>query len=513
MAGRANVPMGRDQRLTLLALGAIAIAVGAGVVLLGSSSSTNSASFTDSPYPSGDASNSRRASGSIRGSTVSRLEPVWSVPIEAKGGPLGTHRATPVVVGGVAFSQDEDSDVQAIDLTSGEIVWERPFHLPASRPNGLAVAGGRAYGTTPTAAFALDSQTGDELWSTPLIEGGREMLRTAPAYHDGLVYVSSAPSKFAGGEVGVLWALDARTGRKVWSFATVPRSLWGRPSVNYGGGVSYAPAFDAEGSMYIGVGNPGPVPGNRRFPWGSSRPGPNLYTDSVVKLDARTGKVQWHFQVTPHSLCNWEVISPLIFPVGGRKLVIAGSGAGVVVALDGATGRLVWKRSVGLHNGHDDDGLIAMRGEYSELKTPITVYPGVLGGVSGPLASNGSTVFASVVNHATRLETQAGAREVGGYRGEIVALDAGSGAVRWKHKLSSPPYSPLTTVNDLVLATASAGVVYALDDETGREVWSAELPSAINAGLAVSGDTVLAPAGLELSPEDTPELVAYRLSG
>jgi hypothetical protein len=96
--------------------------------------------------------------------------------------------------------------------------------------------------------------------------------------------------------------------------------------------------------------------------------------------------------------------------------------------------------------------------------------------------------------------------EVGDYRGEIVALDAASGAIR-THKLSSAPYDPPTTVNDLVFATASA-----LDDETGREVGSTELPSGINAGLAVSGDTVLAPAGLELGPEETPELVAYRLS-
>lgn len=313
--------------------------------------------------------------------------------------------------------------------------------------------------------------------------------------------------------MGILWALDAKTGKKVWSFDTVPSELWGHRDVNFGGGMSFAPAFDGEGAMYIGVGSPGPVPGNERFPWGSSRPGPNIYTDSVVKLNAKTGKLQWYYQVTPHAICSWPVISPTLVNVGGRRLVIAGSVAGVVVALDSRTGQLVWRRSVGIHNGYDNDGLIAMRGEFSKLKVPRTVYPGRLGGVAAPLASNGTAVFASVINHATRLESQVAASEVGPYKGEIVALDAATGAIRWTHEFSSAPFGPPTTVNDLVLATASEGLVYALDDKTGREVWSAELPAGINAGLAVSGDTLLAPAGVEVGPEETPELVAYRLSG
>ena len=90
-----------------------------------------------------------------------------------------------------------------------------------------------------------------------------------------------------------------------------------------------------------------------------SRPAPDLYTGSVVKLDAKTGKLRWHHQVTPHALCNWDMGSTVLAQAGGRDLVIASGLAGIVVALDRRTGKPVWKRVVGRHNGHDNDGLHA----------------------------------------------------------------------------------------------------------------------------------------------------------
>lgn len=118
----------------------------------------------------------------------------------------------------------------------------------------------------------------------------------APGVFDGTVYVSTTPGNFhtfyTGHGAGVLWALDAATGRPRWSFRTVPFSLWGDASVNSGGGLWNPPGFDGHGGVYIDVANPGPTnaggPGNV---WARSRPGPNLYTDSLVKLDARTGRV------------------------------------------------------------------------------------------------------------------------------------------------------------------------------------------------------------------------------
>ena len=150
-----------------------------------------------------------------------------------------------------------------------------------------------------------------------LIRNEQEGIDMAPGYHDGIVYVSTVPVNvgefYGAGGVGILWALDAKTGKKLWHFDTVPKDLWGKPEVNSGGGLWYTPAFDEKGSMYFGVGNPAPFPGTEsEEPWGSSRPGPNLYSDSLVKLDAKTGKLEWYYQVTPHALYDWDFQNPPI---------------------------------------------------------------------------------------------------------------------------------------------------------------------------------------------------------
>jgi alcohol dehydrogenase (cytochrome c) len=444
---------------------------------------------------------------------VSGLDLVWTLPLEAKGRDLGAYVATPVVLDGVAYSQDQASNVQAIDLDKGDVLWEKSYESTANGPNGVVVGGGMVYGATTAAAFALDAKTGEEVWSTPLVRTATEQIAMAPGYHDGLVYLSTSPAGYKGGEVGVLWALDASTGRKVWHFDTVPRDLWGHPDINFGGGLSYAPAFDKRGAMYVGTGNAGPIPGTERYPWGASRPGPNLYTDSIVKLDAKTGRMRWHYQLTPHGLCNWDLGAPILLRAGGRDLVVTAGLSGIVVALDRETGRPVWKVPVGTHNGHDNDGLMAMRGEGAKLKTPMVVYPGRFGGALGQMSANGTTVFVPVANAATGLVNQRTAGQAGRASGELVALDVASGAVRWKHEFSSPLYGATIATNDLAFATSFDGTLYAFEAGGGREVWKESLPASINGGLAISGGTLLAPAGYAEGEGQEPTLSAYRLPG
>ena len=113
----------------------------------------------------------------------------------------------------------------------------------------------------------------------------------APGYNDGTVYVSTVPvnptvGQYLGGGKGILWALNARTGAPEWSWDEV-QNLWGNPGINSGGGLWDPPSFDSQGNLYIGIANPGPIGQTgwpKGYPWGTSRPGPNLYTDSVVKL-------------------------------------------------------------------------------------------------------------------------------------------------------------------------------------------------------------------------------------
>lgn len=508
-------PRGAARPLTWAAVAAIVALTAAGVafVLSSTSPSSESVRLTGSVYPNVDMANTRHVGGPINSATVSNLEVAWTLPLTGQSA-TGAYRSSPAIVNGVIYSQDLVSDVQAIELDSGEVLWERSFDSPAEGPNGVAVANGRVYGTTTMGAFALDQASGEEIWSTRLARNASEKVGMAPGYHDGLVYVSTIPAASKGGEIGVLWALNAKTGEKVWKFNTVPPGLWGNPALNFGGGLSQPPAFDGAGSMYFGVANPGPVPGTKRFPWGSSRPGPNLYTGSIVKLDAKTGELEWHYQLTPHAICDWDLQGPpILVKAGGRNLVIAAGKSGIVIALDRETGRLVWKQPVGIHNGHDNDGLYAMKGEYSELKLPLKAYPGALGGVNAPPSTDGAMVFLPVINQSTTLLSQTGVLVGRSRTGELVALDLETGAVEWARDFPSPALGNTTVVNDLVFVATLEGRVHAFDVDTGDRVWEAPLPAGTTAGVAVSGETLVAPAGAPVAPGQELQIVAYRLRG
>jgi outer membrane protein assembly factor BamB len=506
---------------TIAAGAAALLAVACSLLLAacGGSSSSSNVSFTGDAYPNVDPVNTRHSGGPIDSKNVSQLEVAWTLPLEAKS-TYGSYSSSPVVAKGVVYSQDLASNVQAIDLESGDVLWEKSFEQNDQGPNGVVVAGGRVYGATSKAAFALDQETGKELWSVPLARNEHEGIDMSPGYANGVVYVSTVPgtaTEFYEGEgVGKLWALDAKTGKKLWHFDTVPEDLWSKAhtAINSGGGLWYPPAFDGKGSMYFGVGNPAPFPGTGKYPWGSSRPGPNLYTDSIVKMNAKTGKLEWYYQLTPHDIYDWDLQGPAILTkVGGRELLLAAGKSGIVIALDPESGKLVWKRPVGTHNGHDNDGLYAMRGEYSKLKTPMTVSPGNLGGVIAPLSTDGSSIFAPVVNHSVTIASPSEVSESSPLTGELVALDAKNGAIQWKHEFASPAFGATSSVNDVVFTTTYDGHLYAFDAKNGRMLWQETLPAGTNTGVTVAGDTVIAPAGVAAVEGQTPEIVAYRLGG
>jgi outer membrane protein assembly factor BamB len=501
-----------------------AVAVGAALALVlalaiagcGSSSSADEkASFTGSGYPGVDAANTRNPKSEIDSSNVGSLAVAWTAPITGASN-FGSYASTPVIDGGVIYSQDLASNVQALDLESGEVLWTAAFEQPDEGPNGIVVAEGRVYGATPTEAFALDQKSGEQLWSVPLTRNRHEGIDMAPGYEKGIVYVSTVPLNanelYEGGGVGVLWALDAKTGKKLWHFDTVPTSLWGNPQVNAGGGVWYPPAFDGKGSMYFGVGNPAPFPGTGKYPYGSSRPGPNLYTDSLVKLNAKTGKLDWYHQVTPHDLYDWDFQGPpILLEAGGREIVAAAGKNGIVLAADPKTGKVLWQRAVGKHSGHDDDGLLAMRGEESKIKTGTTVYPGALGGVIAPMSTDGSSLFVPIVNLPAELVSGSETSEGGEAGGEVLALDAATGKVKWKQDLSAPAFGATTAVNDLVFATNYEGSVSAFDAKSGQIVWREKLPAGTNSGVMANGNMLIAPAGLATTEGQKAEIVAYKL--
>jgi outer membrane protein assembly factor BamB len=510
----------RVPTAALVGAGALVVAllaVVAVLVLASSGSSEPRPAFTGSGYPNGDLANTRFVRGPIRQATVAGLRKAWSLPLKAQS-KYGADASSPIVANGVVYSQDLASNVQAISLKSGKVLWTKAYESPDQGPNGIVVAAGRVFGATATSAFALDQRTGREVWQVSLAKSPLDGIDMAPGYHDGLVYVSTVPGnnqKFYGeGSVGVLWALDANTGKQVWHFKTAQTERWSAKhvGVNLGGGLWHTPAFDDHGGMYFGVGNAGPFPGTNQYPWGSSRPGPNLYTNSLVKLDAKTGALKWYYQLTPHDLYDWDLQDPPILGrVKGKPAVITAGKSGFVIAVDRGSGRLLWKRSVGKHNGHDEDPIYAMKGEYTKLHLNQEIFPGLLGGVVAPMASDGRTVFAPVVNHSVTYSSQTKFQESETATGELVAIDLDTGKVRWDRKLPAPLFGATTVVNDLVFATTFEGHVYAFDTRTGNAAWEASLPAGANTGVAIQGETVLVPAGIGIAQGQTPALVAYRL--
>ncbi len=515
----------RGAAAAVLTVLVVALLAGCG----GGSSSTSSSSGSgggeageatagkEAAYPGVDLANSRFLGGPIDSTSAANLQLAWELPSSAQS-TYGAYAASPVVSGGVVYMQDLESNVTAVDLESGETLWETKLESPDQGPNGVTVAAGMVFGATAGEAFALDAETGKEVWSTELTTAPKEAIDMSPGVHDGLVYISTVPtdvtSAYNGGIAGVLWALDAKTGQKKWHWDTVPKSLWSKQhrKLNAGGGVWYAPSFDEEGGLYIGTGNPVPFPGAEGLPWGESRPGPNLYTNSLVKLNAKTGELEWYYQATPHGLYDWDFQDPpILAKIGGREVAIGAGKSGIVAAVDAKTGKLIWRTPVGKHNGHDDDGLLAMRGETSKLPRQALVYPGLLGGVIAPMAASKRTLFVPIVNHPLTVENGETVGEGEGMSGEMVALDIATGKVRWHESYEAPAFGAPVAVNDMVFFATFDGTLYGLDAETGGEVWSAALPAGSNSGMTASGGSLIVPAGIAVAEGQVPSLVAYSL--
>jgi alcohol dehydrogenase (cytochrome c) len=472
--------------------------------------------FGETALSNVDPQSTRATKGPIDRNSVEELEIAWAVPEESSS-TYGSYASTPVVSGGVVYSQDLKSNVAAIEQSTGKILWVKSFESPSHGPNGLAVDEGMVFGATADEAFALNAETGEEEWKVKLTRGSTEGIDMAPGVNDGQVYVSTVPvtatEDYGAGAVGVLWALDAKTGKKLWHFDTVPADLWGDKADNSGGGLWYPPSFDGKGDVYIGTGNPGPLPGTASKPWGASRPGNNLYSDSLVKLDPKTGKVIWYYQETPHNIYDWDFQdSPVLVNVGGKELAVGAGKSGFVVALDAKSGKVVWRTPVGKHNGHDEDSKLAMEGKGNKIKLG-EVFPGEIGGVINSMATNGKMIYAPVVNHSMVVKSGSEVTEESAATGELVAIDLKTGKIAWNAEFEGPAYGSVSVVNDLVFATSAEGSIHAFDANTGGEVWTVSLPAGTNAGVTISEDMVFAGAGLPVAEGQKPALVAFRLGG
>ncbi|MFL5926787.1 MAG: PQQ-binding-like beta-propeller repeat protein [Gaiellaceae bacterium] len=440
----------------------------------------------DWALPNADREGTRAAHGSsIDAHNVSQLRPAWSftIPIEARDSGVAT--ATPVVAREVVYLQDMESDVFALSLGDGHVLWRRVLHAGTPGPNGLALDGGAVFGSTDTTVFALSAKSGERRWARRILRSDESFVDVAPLAADGLVY--SATTGYSIGTRGAIYALDADDGAVRWRFDTL-RGDWPHPRQSGGGGVWQTPTL-ADGLLFAGTANPLPWGGTRTLPNGGAYAGRALWTDTLVALDARRGTVQWFDQVTPHDIRDLDFQNP---PIVAGGLLIGSGKAGRVVAWDRETHRRVWSTAVGRHR--NDKGPLPAR--------PVSVCPGLLGGVETPSAVADGRVFVPVVDlcypeNATGIAaTTFGRVDPATGTGALVALDEQTGRRAWQRRLPSPVFGCATVSRDVVFTSTYDGDVYAFAAADGRTLWRAHLQGGINACPAVSGDRLLVPVGI-----------------
>ena len=471
------------------------------------------------PYSNADLANTRDAAGStISSANVSMLKPAWAFKLTGTAaagvGGAGSLAANPIVQGGVVYLQDLDSNVYALSLTSGALEWEYVRNAPVKSgpgPNGVAVVDGRVYGETPTSVFALSAGTGKPIWvNAHVLNSGEGTFGIQPQVAGGCVYLASQYGIGPGG--GVLLGLNASTGAVLWRFNTVLGEARGVRSLGLGsGGAWETPLVSADGSVTYGIGNPYQTPASA-----IAHPAAQLYTDSVVNVDAATGKLRWDYQGVPNDFKDYDMQASPISARSGRVPVVIGAGKmGYVYEMNAQTGKLIWKTPVGEHNGHDNDSVEALEHK-STITAPYTILPGSIGGVLTNLALAGDNLYVVTCDIPltyTSLNQPVPTKAAGRATGEVEALDLASGKVEWDTKVNSFPLGAATVSNDLVFTTLLNGRLIALSRDTGAIVYHRRLPTTSNAPIAIAGHTVLVPAGgisgKRLGTSRNPQLVAY----
>src|SRR5262245_3403228 len=460
--------------------------------------------------------------------------------------------ATPLVVDGVMYTVSPPNNIVALDAATGRVFWVY-HHRPSAQRNccgntnrGLAILGTpRFRGTVDAFLVAVTAPPGREEGKVKLdrADTGNSIMHAPLVVKDRIIV------GVGGGEFGIrgfIAAFDSKSGSEVWRFNTIPgpgepgHETWkGDPEAwKHGSGPIWVTgSYDPELNLtYWGVGNPGPD-------WnGDGRQGDNLYTDSVVALNADTGALAWHYQFTPHDELDYDavqvpVLANLPWPGADgrrqtRKVMMWANRNGFFYVLDRVTGKLLLAKPFVKTNwasGIDENGRPIRVAGSAPTKEGTTIFPGVQGGTNwySPSYSPGTGLFYvscwddySTVFVKEKAEYREGKafpggdalpagpglwtprvenhyREENGY-GAVRALDPLTGVRKWEFRMPTVTESGiLTTATDVLFSGGREGYFYALDARTGSVLWRATLGGVVIAGpmsYAVDGRQYVAVA-------------------
>ena len=484
------------------------------------------------PVYGGDSGNTRySASNQINTGNVSKLSVEWALQL----GSLRSQESTPILVGDTLFvtSSFGPKNTFAVNAKTGEVKWTYQPEVPKGieqyaccdvNNRGVAYNDGKIFlGRLDGHIVALDSKTGKELWKTPIIDyTSGSVITSPPTLVKNLVITG-----YGGGEYGVrgsLVALEQATGKEVWRTYTVPlgnepgADTWKGDSGKTGGGVawhigSYDPKLNL---VYYGTSNPSPwsasVRGNDSSDIGKFS---NLYTASILALNADTGKITWHYQTTPHDAWDYDGVNELVFadlPFDGKKVpvLMQANRNGFFYVIDRANGKLLsakqyidgvnWATGIDMKTGAPIETAGNVKRPGMKRKAS-NICPNLIGGKNlMPMSYDLQTglVYIPTMNLCMDLEGidaeykrgafflgvnfDLGKMGPGGHGGGVKAWDPVKQKEVWFNKDELPfTGAMMSTGGGLVFHGDIKGMFKALDAKTGKTLWKFNAGSGISA--------------------------------
>lgn len=414
-------------------------------------------------------------------------------------GETGAFQSGPVIVDDVIYFTTVNT-TYAIDARTCALKWKAVYKphakLVFNTNRGVAYDNGTLYrGTQDCHMLAIAASSGDTLWDAQTCDSRKgEFLSSAPLVWQGMIFIGTAGADW--GVRGRMLALSASDGHQLWSFDLIPvgnepgANTWGNASsAATGGGSTWTSyALDPQsGELFVPVGNPAPD-----FS-GDYRPGANLYTCSLVVLDAKSGALKWYYQLVPHDVHDYDLGAPpaLITTASGKRLVVVAGKNGYLYALDRDTHALVYKTAV--DTIQNSNAPPSIHGAH--------VCPGWVGGAewNGPAYAHDANAVLVGTNEWCGRYVLGEARYVSGQfflggsfvadpyqtsHGWIYAVDANSGKVLWRDRTAGPALAAVSpTAGGVTFTGDLSGEFYAIDSKTGAIVYRYKTSGAMAGGV------------------------------